>query len=85
MPCGAVILTFRDIVHRISFVVQFNRDKRSRVLNLPYCKIEGTTLGRTCGGNVTIVRQEFYKLLFHSLFKVEFDIDHYVLGEHRER
>ncbi len=27
----------------------------------------------------------FYKLLFHSLFKVEFDIDHYVLGEHRER
>ncbi len=27
----------------------------------------------------------FYKLLFHSLFKVEFDIDHFVLGEHWER
>ncbi len=27
----------------------------------------------------------FYKLLFHSLFKVEFDIDQFVLGEHRER
>ncbi len=27
----------------------------------------------------------FYMLLFHSLFKVEFDIDHFVLGEHRER
>ncbi len=26
----------------------------------------------------------FYMLLFHSLFKVEFDIDHFVLGEHRE-
>ncbi len=26
-----------------------------------------------------------YTLLFHSLFKVEFDIDHFVLGEHRER
>ncbi len=27
----------------------------------------------------------FYMLLFHSLFKVEFDVDHFVLGEHRER
>ncbi len=27
----------------------------------------------------------FYTLLFHSLFKVEFDIDHFVLGEHWER
>ncbi len=27
----------------------------------------------------------FYMLLFHSLFKVEFGIDHFVLGEHRER
>ncbi len=27
----------------------------------------------------------FYMLLFHSLFKVEFDIDHFVLGEHWER
>ncbi len=27
----------------------------------------------------------FYSLLFHSLFKVEFGIDHFVLGEHRER
>ncbi len=27
----------------------------------------------------------FYTLLFHSLFKVEFDMDHFVLGEHRER
>ncbi len=27
----------------------------------------------------------FYTLLFHSLFKVKFDIDHFVLGEHRER
>ncbi len=27
----------------------------------------------------------FYMLLFHSLFKVEFDIDHFVLGKHRER
>ncbi len=26
-----------------------------------------------------------YKLLFHSLFKVEFDIDHFVLGEQRDR
>ncbi len=26
-----------------------------------------------------------YTLLFHSLFKVEFNIDHFVLGEHRER
>ncbi len=24
----------------------------------------------------------FYTLLFHSLFKVEFDINHFVLGEH---
>ncbi len=28
---------------------------------------------------------DIYKLLFHSLFKVEFDIDHFVLGEHQER
>ncbi len=28
---------------------------------------------------------DFYMLLFHSLFKVEFDINHFVLGEHRER
>ncbi len=27
----------------------------------------------------------YYTLLFYSLFKVEFDIDHFVLGEHRER
>ncbi len=27
----------------------------------------------------------FTTLLFHSLFKVEFGIDHFVLGEHRER
>ncbi len=27
----------------------------------------------------------FYTLLFHSLFKVEFDMEHFVLGEHRER
>ncbi len=27
----------------------------------------------------------FYTLLFHSLFKVEFYIDHFVLGEHLER
>ncbi len=27
----------------------------------------------------------FYTLLFHSLFKVEFDMDHFALGEHRER
>ncbi len=27
----------------------------------------------------------FYMLLFHSLFKVKFDIDHFVLGEHLER
>ncbi len=27
----------------------------------------------------------FYTLLFHSLFKVKFNIDHFVLGEHRER
>ncbi len=27
----------------------------------------------------------FYTLLFHSLFKAEFNIDHFVLGEHRER
>ncbi len=27
----------------------------------------------------------FYMLLFHSLFKVEFDIDHFAMGEHRER
>ncbi len=26
-----------------------------------------------------------YTLLFHSLFKVEFDMDHFALGEHRER
>ncbi len=31
------------------------------------------------------VATHIYKLLFHSLFKVEFDIDHFVLGEHRER
>ncbi len=27
----------------------------------------------------------FYTLLFHSLFKVKFNIDNFVLGEHRER
>ncbi len=27
----------------------------------------------------------FYTLLFHSLFKVEFDMDYFALGEHRER
>ncbi len=27
----------------------------------------------------------FCTLLFHSMFKVEFYIDHFVLGEHRER
>ncbi len=27
----------------------------------------------------------FYTLLFHSLFKVEFGIDHFVLGEYQER
>ncbi len=27
----------------------------------------------------------FYKHLFHSLFKVKFNIDHFVLGGHRER
>ncbi len=27
----------------------------------------------------------FCTLLFHSLFKAEFGIDHLVLGEHRER
>ncbi len=31
------------------------------------------------------IESAFYKLLFHSLFKVEFHIDHFVLGEHRER
>ncbi len=34
---------------------------------------------------LTMKNISFYKLLFHSLFKVEFDIDHFVLGEHRER
>ncbi len=33
----------------------------------------------------SIFFQYFYTLLFHSLFKVEFNIDHFVLGEHRER
>ncbi len=27
----------------------------------------------------------FYTLLFHSLFKVEFNMDHFALGEHWER
>ncbi len=27
----------------------------------------------------------FYMLLFHSLFKVKFNIDHFALGEHRKR
>ncbi len=27
----------------------------------------------------------FYTLLFHSLFKVKFDINHFVLGENWER
>ncbi len=27
----------------------------------------------------------YFTFLFHSLFKVEFDIDHFVLGGHRER
>ncbi len=27
----------------------------------------------------------FYTLLLHSLFKVKFNIDYFVLGEHRER
>ncbi len=34
--------------------------------------------------NITICLP-FYTLLFHSLFEVEFDINHFVLGEHRER
>ncbi len=33
---------------------------------------------------VTKNLQVFYTLLFHLFFKVEFDIDHFVLGEHRE-
>ncbi len=28
---------------------------------------------------------DFYTLLFHLLFKVEFDINYFVLGEHWER
>ncbi len=35
--------------------------------------------------DVRIYIKYFYTLLFHSLFKVEFDIDHFVLGEHWER
>ncbi len=30
------------------------------------------------------IGQNFYTILFHSLFKVEFNIDHFVLGGHRE-
>ncbi len=39
----------------------------------------------TCFYKILLNFSHFYTLLFHSLFKVEFDIDHFVLGEHRER
>ncbi len=31
------------------------------------------------------LKRNFYTLLFYSFFKVEFDINHFVLGEHWER
>ncbi len=45
---------------------------------------QSTFIGSSCR-RWYLYRFPFYKLLFHSLFKVEFDIDHFVLGEHRER
>ncbi len=54
-------------------------------LNPRQCQ-NGTSLDedKCCAIN-RLVTYYFYTLLFHSLFKVEFNIDHFVLREHRER